>query len=185
MDLYSITITPPRSCQLQLQQLVLKLPREDSTPIGRRFQPHVTLHMIYDVQDVTAVEELLREACERTAPLTINVITTPSLLPRTDVEAMSLAVDIEKTPELEDLYWRLQSDLGAAGLRSYAFTPEQWLPHLTLVYLTEAPDAELIATVSSLLESLGACSFLTTSLQLNRLDEKGRWVELQSFLLQS
>ena len=183
MDLYSVTITPPRSCRNALRQLALKLPRVNGAPIGRRFQPHVTLHMIYGVQDAAAVGELLQEVCERTAPLTINVSSTPSFLPRTDAEAMSLAVDLEKTPELESLYWRLQSNLGAAGLRSYAFTPEQWLPHMTLVYLTEPLSPEFIQTVSSLLAAFGPCSFLATTLQLNRLDEKGRWVELQSFPL--
>ncbi|TAK32121.1 MAG: hypothetical protein EPO21_15970 [Chloroflexota bacterium] len=183
MDLYSVTITPPRSCQKILRQLVLRLPEPEEPPISRRLQPHVTLHMIYGVEDVTVVEDLLREVCGRTAPLTIRVTTTPSFLPRTDAEAMSLAVDIEKTPELEDLYMRLQSALSSAGLRSYTFTPEQWLPHLTLLYLTELPSRELIATVSSLLASLRPCSFLTRSLELNRLDENERWVELRSFPL--
>src|SRR3989304_29861 len=122
MGLHSVTITPHDRCQKLLQQITRRLSKEDMAVIGERFQPHITLQMIYDVRDVTLARDVLRRVCATTQPLMVNVSSIPSLLPRTDAEGRSLGVEVEKTQELGELYQRLQSELTAAGVQTSAFT---------------------------------------------------------------
>lgn len=176
----SVTITPKGRCYRLAKDIIERLARvqgEDEEP-----EPHITLQGVYDEAEMELVTRRVAEVAAGTHPFTVNVTGLGLLASPGDPDLLHLHLHVEKSPELLDLYSRLKHSLCDLGLRTYTYTPDEWVPHLTLAsgHWSRADLIELLQEVGT---RLPICILPVDQIRLNRLDPQNGWRCVERFSL--
>lgn len=126
----SVTIAPRGRCYRLAVRVGEQLARLHSQDISHR--PHLTLQGIYGDADVALINSLVHGVAAATRPFTVEVFGIGVLVSPVDPQLLFLHLNVQKSEPLVELYARLKQDLDAHGLRTYSYSPEEWVPHLTL-----------------------------------------------------
>lgn len=170
--LLSVTITPKGRCYTTAKGVIERLAKA----LGSREEqkPHITLQGIYDDADLAKVSARVASVAARARPFCVN-ITGLGLLPSTtDPSLLHLHLHVEKSAEIVDLYAQLKANLDAAGLRTYPFSPEEWVPHLTLASGRWSRE-ELLDVLREVGPNLPVCIMPADEIRLNRLHPQQGW----------
>jgi 2'-5' RNA ligase len=149
----------------------------DDGPGCAEFEPHLTLQYVYDVAaaDVDRIAAALEGffRAERVFDVFCGELGTfPSVA--------GIHVDVDRTPELIDLYARTKQVLEALGQRTYPYDETTWSPHLSLSCRHwSSGDVEHIRAMFPRLD----VGFQADRVQINVLEPAaggpGRWVVLR------
>lgn len=176
----SVTIAPKGRCYQLAKAISGRLAHTQGAREQR--EPHITLQGIYDEADLSRVSQRVAAVAARTRPFAVN-LTGLGLLPSpTDPSLLYLHLHVEKSPEILALYALLKRSLEALDLRVYPYTPEDWVPHLTLASgrWTREDLREMLREIGP---TLPVCVLTVDELRLNRLDAKLGWQLVRRFPL--
>jgi 2'-5' RNA ligase len=128
--LISVTIPPHGRCYQLASRFGEQLARAHRSDASH--SPHLTLQGIYDGADLAVVCSCVEKVAAATRPFAVRISGVGILSSPADPNLQFLHLNVEKSPSLLDLYTRLKQSLEALGLRTYPYSPEDWVPHLTL-----------------------------------------------------
>jgi len=168
----SVTIMPKGRCYRLARSITERLARVQgglATP-----QPHITIQGVYDNADLAPIKERVAWVAATTAPFCVNVTGIGLLTSPSDPSLLYLHLHVEKSEELLDLYAHLKGELDALGLHTYAYSPEDWVPHLTLAS-GRWSRRELMELLQELEPELPVCVLPADEVQLNRLNGEKDW----------
>jgi 2'-5' RNA ligase len=173
----SVTITPAGQCVRQAEEAARILARE----LGRdiKFHPHITLQVVYNEIDTTALEKAIGALCARLAPFELEVGGAGFLPSSSNPSRLHLLLKVDKTPTLANLYTALRECLISIGAETYPYTVEEWVPHLTLTY-GEFPHGIRPYLAAQLEAAFASCSFVARGLTLNRLEAPDKWTTIRN-----
>jgi 2'-5' RNA ligase len=176
----SVTITPKGRCYTTAKKVIERLARVQGGDDEQ--EPHITLQGIYDGADLAPVGNCVAAVAGRTRPFCVT-ITGLGLLPSpADFNLLHLHLHVEKSPEIVALYAGLKQELDALGLRTYPYSPREWVPHLTLASgrWSRADLAELLREIGP---KLPVCILPVDEITLNRLHPRLGWQSVERFAL--
>ncbi len=168
----SITIMPKGNCYRLAKDIIARLARVH--PEAADQEPHITLQGVYNQADLELLKECVGRVAAQTSPFCVNVTGVGLLSSPSNPEMLFLHLHVEKSPELVALYAALKRELQALGLQTYRYSPEEWIPHLTLAY-GRWSRADLHGLLRELGPRLPVCILPADELRLNRLRETGDW----------
>lgn len=174
----SITITPKGRCYRVAKDIIGRLARVH--PEASDQEPHITLQGIYGNADLELVSASVARVAGATRPFAVCVTGVGILASPSNPEMLYLHLHVEKSRELVGLYTALKHTLDALGLRTYPYSPEEWIPHLTLAF-GRWSRRELHDLLREIGPRLPVCILPADELQLNRLGVEGRWQIIERF----
>jgi hypothetical protein len=115
-----------------------------------------------------------------TRPFAVEVAGIGILASPSDPDLLFLHLNVAKTPPLLDLYARLKSSLDALGLRTYPFSPEEWVPHLTLAsgHWSRRDLRELLRELDP---EIPGCILPVAEMDVNHRALNGEWHQVAMF----
>ncbi|MDA8218197.1 MAG: 2'-5' RNA ligase family protein, partial [Dehalococcoidales bacterium] len=126
----SVTIIPKGRCYSVAKDIIARLAHVMGE--GSFSQPHITLQGIYNNADLSSVQDSVADVADHSLPFSVNIMGVGLLVSPTDPNLLFLHLHVEKSATLVDLYARLKANLDSVGVRTYPFSPPEWVPHLTL-----------------------------------------------------
>lgn len=138
-----------------------------------RFLPHVTLQQVYDETDPDVVASSLYNIAQRIEPFNLQVSGLGVLSTPGERELWHLHLHVRKCEEILQVYELITSDLQERGLRTYPYTQDNWIPHLTLASgcFSKKKIKGLIKKIEEVPTSL---SLVVENIDLHGLREDGR-----------
>jgi 2'-5' RNA ligase len=176
----SVTITPKGRCYNTAKSVIERLAKVQGS--NEEQEPHITLQGIYDGADLAPVGIRVAAVAARTRPFCVT-ITGLGLLPSpAEPKLLHLHLHVEKSPEIVALYSHLKQELDALGLRTYPYSPREWVPHLTLAsgHWSRTELAELLREIGP---KLPVCILPVGEITLNRLHPREGWQSVERFVL--
>lgn len=176
----SVTITPKGKCYRLAKDVIARLARIQNSVA--KHKPHITIQGIYEQERVEEIARHVSRLAEETPPFCVNVGGLGLLESPGDPGLLHLHLHVERSPELVDLYARLKADLEGLGVRTYPFSPDEWVPHLTLAS-GRWSRRDLLDLLEETGPNLPDCVMPLDQLELNRLTEDGTWQTIGRFAL--
>jgi 2'-5' RNA ligase len=174
----SVTCTPKGKCYNVAKDIIERLARhqnEDAVP-----EPHITLQGIYQCVLVEDIYDRVARVAAETHPFAVTVEGLGLLVSPNDPDLLHLHLHVEKSPELVNLYSRMKEELDELGLRTYPFSSEEWVPHLTLAS-GKWSRRDLRSLLLEVGPTLPVCVMPIDHIELNRLRADGEWRSVQRF----
>ncbi|MHB1005584.1 MAG: 2'-5' RNA ligase family protein [Chloroflexota bacterium] len=177
---FSITITPRGQCYRLAKGIITRLARVACA--GELTQPHITLQGIYGDADLALVHNRVAKVATTTPPFRVTITGLGLLASPGDPERLHLHLHVERSSRIVALYAKLKQELDSLGLRTYPYSPEEWVPHLTLASGRWSRQ-ELIELLREVGPTLPVCILPIDEFHLNRLDPDYGWERLERFPL--
>jgi 2'-5' RNA ligase len=168
----SVTIAPRGRCYRLAVRVGEQLGRVQ--PREMVYRPHLTLQGVYGDVDVAVVDALVREVASTTRPFTVEICGIGVLASPVDPELLFLHLNVNKSEPLLALYGRIKGRLDAHGFRTYKYSPEEWVPHLTLTS-GRWSRRELDTLLRELDPDTPGCLLPVAEIDVNCRDREGQW----------
>ncbi|MHB1133026.1 MAG: 2'-5' RNA ligase family protein [Chloroflexota bacterium] len=168
----SVTIAPRGRCYQLAVRIGEQLARVHGQDIT--YRPHLTLQGIYDQANLDEVASVVRQLAATSKPFTVAVAGVGLLTSPSDPKMLFLHLNVVKSQQLVDLYAGVKQALEGLGLATYPFTPEQWVPHLTLAS-GRWSRSELDDLIRELEPGVPGCVLPVAELEVNRREQGGNW----------
>ena len=134
----------------------------------------MTLQGIYDSAELRPITEAVCRVAEATRPFVVPISGIGILASPATPDLLYLHLSVEKTAALVDLYTRVKRSLAELGLRTYPYSPEEWVPHLTLAtgYWSRRELQELLRELEP---DVPGCILPVAELDVNHRTATGEW----------
>ena len=173
----SVTIAPRGRCYQLASHIGEQLARVRGSDPSHR--PHLTLQGIYDGADLAVVSSCVQAVAAATRSFAVQISGVGILASPADPNLQFLHFNVEKSAALLDLYSRVKQSLEALGLRTYPYSPEDWVPHLTLAS-GHWSRRELQDLLRHLDPEMPGCILPVVELDVNHRTGTGAWHQVTS-----